>query len=127
MDNPAVAHPMIPIQPEPAQAPGCSACVHAERDTTCRGALGQECIAPMLVGPRAEIDRLMRALGEALGFRADAEAALPVTALRVEPGEVELTLNVAPHCGGASLVQRAFETLRGLLPDTDIYVACALP
>jgi hypothetical protein len=35
---------------------------------------------------------------------------------------VELRLAVPTDCGGALLADTAFQTLRGLLPDTDIYV-----
>jgi hypothetical protein len=35
---------------------------------------------------------------------------------------VELQLAVDPRCGGAELADAAFQTLRRLLPDTDIYV-----
>lgn len=116
----------IPIHAaDPSPAAGCSACLHTAQALTCRSALGQDCIAPRLDGPRPEVDRLMQALGDALGFRVDADDPVPVTALRVEPGEVELTLAFAPQCGGGSLAMRAFETLRGLLPDTDIYVGHA--
>jgi hypothetical protein len=112
----------IPIHDHDSPGDGCSACVHADHAPMCRAVLGQDCIAPQLSGPRDEVDRLMRALGSALGFRLDADQPIPVAALRVEPGEVELTLAVAPHCGGASLASQAFDTLRSLLPDTDIYV-----
>ena len=38
------------------------------------------------------------------------------------PGEVDLRLAVARCHGGAALCDSAFQTLRSLLPDTDIYV-----
>ena len=44
-----------------------------------------------------------------------------VRALRVQAGEVELTLDYGRGCA-SDLAERAFQTLRGLLPDTDIYV-----
>lgn len=117
--------PTIPIRVDPQAEQACPACVHAATASACRSAFGQTCVAPALIGPRAEIDRLMQALGEALGFRANAEDPMPVSALRIEPGEVELTLQVTATCGGRSLATRAFETLRRLLPDTDIYVGIA--
>lgn len=114
---------MITIHPDrDDDDASCSACVHGRAETVCRAVLGQDCIAPELSGPRDQIDRLMSALAGALGFRLDAEEAIPVAALHVEPGEVALTLTVAPHCGGAGLAAQAFDTLRALLPDTDIYV-----
>ena len=45
--------------------------------------------------------------------------------LRVLPGEVELQLALSRRCGGNDLAERAFQTLRSLLPDTDIYVTPA--
>ena len=41
--------------------------------------------------------------------------------LRVQAGEVVLTLDYGRGCA-SDLAERAFQTLRGLLPDTDIYV-----
>lgn len=117
-----MARPTITIHRQQSAGAGCSACAHDDAVAVCRAALGQDCIAPQLTGPHDEIDRLMRALAGALGFRLDANEAIPVAALHVEPGEVSLTLAVAPRCGGASLAAQAFDTLRGLLPDTDIYV-----
>jgi hypothetical protein len=122
-DNSPMAHPTITIHADQGDHPGsCSACVHGRAQTVCRAVLGQDCIAPELSGPRDEIDRLMNALAGALGFRLDAEEAIPVAALHVEPGEVALTLAAAPRCGDAGLAAQAFDTLRALLPDTDIYV-----
>ena len=115
--------PTIPIHSQDSGSEGCGACVHGDDSAAvCRAMLGQDCIAPQLSGPRDEIDRLMGALAQTLGFRVDGPDAMPVAALRVEPGEVSLTLTVAPRCGGVSLAALAFDTLRGLLPDTDIYV-----
>ncbi len=118
-----MAHSTIAIHAEHGHHAGsCSACVHGRAETVCRAVLGQDCIAPELSGPRDEIERLMNALAAALGFRLDVEEAIPVAALRVEPGEVALTLAAASRCGGAGLAAQAFDTLRALLPDTDIYV-----
>ena len=68
----------------------------------------------------------MAALAPRLGFEMapDAGAGL-VRALAVSPGEVTLELAVSRHCGGQELVDTAFQTLRTLLPDTDIYVTPA--
>jgi hypothetical protein len=48
-----------------------------------------------------------------------------VRALRLEDGEAELILTLAPRCGGQVLADCAFQTLRRMLPDTDIYVSCS--
>jgi hypothetical protein len=66
----------------------------------------------------------MAALAPGLGISADANqgAVGLVRSLQVLPGEVTLQLAVGRQCGGLALAEAAFETLRGLLPDTDIYV-----
>jgi len=85
--------------------------------------VGEEGAAPQLSGPADEVQRLLGALGRQLGYPADGAGLVRV--LRVQPGEVDLQLAVA-HChGGAALCDSAFQTLRGLLPDTDIYVSPA--
>ena len=46
-----------------------------------------------------------------------------VKSLRIEGGEAELTVTFPPSCGaGQRLADAAFQALRGLLPDTDVYV-----
>jgi hypothetical protein len=80
------------------------------------------CGDPDLHGPPAEVERLLAALKAGNDGRLLSEVLL---SLRVEPGEVELRLSVARRCGGAKLADSAFQTLRRLLPDTDIYVTHA--
>lgn len=48
-----------------------------------------------------------------------------VHSLTVADGAAELKLAVASRCAGAHLVDAAFQALRRLLPDTDIYVSSA--
>lgn len=114
----------IPIQSHQAAA-GCGACLHGDDGApVCRSLPGDACAAPELSGPADELQRLMTALAPLLG-RGEG-AALPmdsrlVRALHVQPGEVALQLAVGRDCG-AALADSAFQTLRGLLPDTDIYV-----
>ena len=110
-----------------AAQPGCGACQHNSGTPVCRAALGEGCAAPRLQGSPPDLRRLMIALGPALGFAADvADAgAGVVVSLSVQPGEVDLCLAAGLHCGGAALADAAFQTLRGLLPDTDIYVNSA--
>ncbi len=80
--------------------------------------------APRLVGDQAELQRVLAALQAAIG--ADFGAPLPCGAwlreLRLEHDEAELAL--APGIGSKAVdfAQTAFDTLRQLLPDTDIYV-----
>jgi len=114
----AAAH-TIPIHNASA-APGCGGCVqHADSGPLCRVVLGAPCAAPQLTGPADELQRLLTALTPLLGA---AQTSGLVRALHVQPGEVELQLSLRADCGGAQLADSAFQTLRGLLPDTDIYV-----
>ena len=100
-------------------APGCGGCVQgADSGPVCRVALGQACEAPLLSGPADQVQRLLAALAPLLGASGDGL----VRALHVQPGEVELQLGLRADCGGAVLADSAFQLLRGLLPDTDIYV-----
>ena len=119
----------ITIQNAAPEVLGCGHCLHADSAApVCRTVRGDASEAPQLSGPADEVQRLMAALAPALGFDGEsgprAGAGL-VRALKLLPGEVELQLAVGRHCGGATLADSAFETLRGLLPDTDIYVTLA--
>ena len=107
--------------------PGCGACLHDIGTPACRATLGEDCAAPRLQGSPPDLRRVMSALGPTLGFAADAvdAGAGVVVSLSVQPGEVDLCLAAGLHCGGAALADAAFQTLRGLLPDTDIYVNSA--
>lgn len=119
----------IPIVPEAAHAAseGCGACLHSAAGPVCRSAQGARCIAPDLLGPPALIRQVLSELERELAVEADGDLASTglIHALKLQDGEAELTLGVAPHCGGALLADAAFQTLRRLLPDTDIYVTCA--
>jgi hypothetical protein len=115
----------IPIQPAAsACAPaggsrGCGGCVQgASSGPVCRSALGEPCVAPALSGPADALARLRHALAPVLGAL---ESGL-VRALHVADGEVELQLALRADCGGAALADSAFQVLRSMLPDTDIYV-----
>ena len=111
----------IPIQGA-APAGACGHCNHGNADdnTSCHFARALPPTAPHLTGPADVLDRLLAALARQPGFEAGTTGL--VRALKVQPGEVELQLSVGRHCGGAELTDTAFHTLRGLLPDTDIYV-----
>ena len=107
-------------RPAPA-VPACGGCLHdPARGPVCREMVDQPCHAPQLSGPADQLARLMAALVAQLGCAPD--GAGMVRSLRLQPGEVELRLAVPAHCAGAELADTAFQTLRGLLPDTDIYV-----
>jgi hypothetical protein len=107
-----------------APQPGCGTCLHTSGKPVCRTAPGQACAAPRLQGSAADVHKVMAALGPVLGFdacAADAGTGV-VLSLSVKPGEVDLHLVAGRHCGGAALADAAFQALRGLLPDTDLYV-----
>ena len=107
-----------------APATGCGVCTHSTADgPVCSVVMGEDCAAPRLSGPPDELQRLLGALGQQLGYPADGAGL--VQALHVLPGEVDLRLAVARCHGGAALCDSAFQTLRSLLPDTDIYVTPA--
>lgn len=117
----------IPILPADAGAVaacapvgGCGGCVHGASDgPVCRSLLGEPCAAPTLTGPADELARLLTALTPVLGTL---DGSSLVRSLTVQDGEVELQLALRADCGGAALADSAFQVLRGMLPDTDIYV-----
>ena len=112
----------IPIH-DANSAPGCGSCLHgAGSGPACRSMPGEACDAPQFTGPADELARLQQALTPLLGAL---ERSGLVRALHVQDGEVELQLAVRADCGGAALANDAFQTLRSLLPDTDIYVRLA--
>jgi hypothetical protein len=83
--------------------------------------------APLLLGDTARLQRLVGALQSTLdaqiGLREPAGAWL--RELRLGGDEAGLSLAPGlPYCGH-ELAQAAFEALRRLLPDTDIYVRTA--
>lgn len=123
MDSMEDAHRTIAILDveAAAAAPHCGACSHdPARGPMCQSVADAAGQAPQLSGPADQVARLMAALTTAL--RGAPDGAGLVRSLRLQPGEVELRLAVLPHCGGAVLAEAAFQTLRGLLPDTDIFV-----
>ena len=107
-----------------AAQPGCGGCLHDSIAPVCRAVLGEACAAPRLAGLPQDVRRVMAALGLTLGFDADvADAGAGVVrSLSVQPGEVDLSLVAGRQCGGSALADAAFQALRSLLPDTDIYV-----
>lgn len=112
--------PILPADPACAPAGGCGGCVHgSSAGPVCRSLLGEPCAAPTLTGPADELARLLTALTPVLGTL---ESSGLVRALTVQDGEVELQLALPADCGGAALADSAFQVLRGMLPDTDIYV-----
>ncbi len=115
--------PIRPANPGTSPVAGCGGCVHGDgKVAVCRATLGEACEAPQFSGPADELTRLLTALAPVLGAP---ETGGLVRALHVQDGEVELQLALRADCGGAALADSAFQTLRSLLPDTDIYVVPA--
>ena len=119
---------------QPAQGPasvtaggGCGGCLSSTSGPQCRAHLsGEACAHPQLAGRMDELLRVMQELNREV---VDPEAGRGIVdlqwvrSLRIQDGEAELTLSFAPVCGpGKELSESAFQTLRRLLPDTDVYV-----
>lgn len=92
----------------------------------CRVGVAPGHAGPELRGDPATLARVMAALRQDLAALDDDERSLGadelVHALHLQDGEAELVLAVAQRCGGVALADQAFQTLRRLLPDTDLYV-----
>lgn len=105
----------------------CGGCLSSDGGPQCRAHVtGEPCAHPHLTGQSALIRQVLEALNRQV---VDPDAGLGIVdlqwvqGLRIEDGEAELTLSFAPVCGPAKeLSETAFQTLRRLLPDTDVYV-----
>jgi metal-sulfur cluster biosynthetic enzyme len=128
----AQQHPLILIHAaDPgahAEASACGGCDGAPADTACAAQpdlFSRRCAAPQLQG---DPGLLQQALAALRGVREPVQGGDLVTlqlvlALRVEGGEAELTLTYPAGCGAARLMaEDAFQVLRRVLPDTDVYV-----
>lgn len=116
---------IIPIHAQPATTgPGCGDCLHSAAGPVCRSDLGELADRPELSGPADQLQQVLAALDASLALQTGGGlmGSGLVRALHLRDGEADLTLAVAPRCGGALLADTAFQTLRRLLPDTDIYV-----
>jgi hypothetical protein len=118
------AQQTIPIHSSTETA-GCGGCGHGDGLAACRMPTGQPCPPAELIGPQEDLQRVLLALGKRLGFAPQAPEQAGVRALRLAPGEAELQLALPAHCAGIEMAETAFDTLRRLLPDTDIYVTRA--
>lgn len=120
------------LQPaqDPAAVPsagGCGSCLSSSSGPQCRAHVtGEACSHPLLAGRQDELLRVMQGLNRQV---VDPDAGLGIVdlqwvrSLRIQDGEAELTLSFAPVCGpGKDLSESAFQALRRLLPDTDVYV-----
>lgn len=107
---------------------GCGACLSSAAGPVCRTTLCPDAHPQRFEGPPELVRQLVAELDAALAVqRPDAPEATTslVHSLCLADGEAELTLAVASRCAGAHLVDAAFQALRRLLPDTDIYVSSA--
>ena len=113
--------------PAAAGSSACGGCLTSAQGPQCRAHVsGEACTHPDLAG-RQEL--IAQVLGELNRSVVDPDAGRGIVdlqwvrGLRIEDGEAELTLSFAPVCGpGKELSESAFQTLRRLLPDTDVYV-----
>ena len=110
-----------------ATTSGCGGCLASASGPRCRSQVtGEACADPQLAGRRELVDQVLQELNRQV---VDPEAGRGIVdlqwvqSLRIEGDEAELTLSFAPVCGPAkALADSAFQTLRRLLPDTDVYV-----
>jgi metal-sulfur cluster biosynthetic enzyme len=125
-----VAMPTIWMQAAEAAPParaGCGGCLSSAEGPQCRAHVtGEACAHPQLAGQNEVLAQLLQELNRTV-VDPDAGRGIVdlqwVKALRVQDGEAELTLSFAAVCGPAKeLSESAFQTLRRLLPDTDVYV-----
>ena len=118
--------PTLWLQPT-VTSPGCGGCVASEAGPRCRSQVsGETCLHPALAGRTELLTQVLQQLNRDV---VDPEAGLGIVelhwvkALRIQDGEAELTLCFSPTCGvGKELAESAFQSLRRLLPDTDVYV-----
>ncbi|MBK1614131.1 hypothetical protein CKO44_11695 [Rubrivivax gelatinosus] len=106
--------------------PGCGGCQPSH--SGCGGGFGRPCTSPELRGQpelvRCVLDSLRGVVDVDGGNIVDRQL---VKALRIDDGEAELTVSFAPSCGiGRDLAEGAFQTLRRVLPNTDVYVRHAV-
>jgi hypothetical protein len=119
----SVAARTIPIQPA-QPSPGCGRCMSDGQGERLCGVVLDRCeAAPELSGPPDQVSRVLSALVARTGCAPDGSGL--VRRLLLREGEADLQLSVASHCGGVALADGAFQALRGLLPDPDIFVTFA--
>jgi len=120
------AHAVVWMHSAPVPA-GCGGCLSTDAGPKCRAHVhGQSCAHPNLAGRMDMLHRVLDALDRDV---VDPDSGRGIVALqwvkslRIDHGEAELTVTFAPQCGtGQEMAGEAFDTLRRLLPDTDIYV-----
>jgi hypothetical protein len=104
-------------------AEGCGHCLPSAAGKVCVGDYGQPCARPRLEGDPALLQRVLDALRDVSDAEGNLVDGQRVAALRIAGGEAELTLAFPAGCGQARwLAEDAFQVLRRVLPDTDVYV-----
>jgi hypothetical protein len=81
--------------------------------------------APRLVGDAPRARSVLGALEAAVQQRARCEPGTWLDEFRLGPDEATLALRTDLGCDPVMVAQAAFDVLRRLLPDTDIYVGAA--
>ena len=112
---------------QPAPEGGCGDCLPSASGPRCQVHFGgKPCPHPQLAGCAELIGRVMDELDRSVVVPDAGRGIVElqwVQSLRIEDGEAELTLTFPTHCGpGRQLADSAFQTLRRLLPDTDVYI-----
>lgn len=109
----------IPI----ASPPGCGACVSPQRACVHHPG-GAEAPAPRLSGDPLRIEQLLARLAPQMDevFGHPVSPGLWLASLSLSPGQAHLALapNLACHAG--IVAERAFDAMRQVLPDTDLYI-----
>ena len=105
----------------------CGGCLTTEGTPVCRSQLAvQACGRPQLAGDDGLLQQVLQALHAGVVDPASGRGIVElqwVRTLRIGDGEADLVLGFAPSCGpGRTMTEHAFQTLRRLLPDTDVYV-----
>ena len=102
---------------------GCAHCLPSAGGKVCVADYGQPCAQPRLQGDPALLQRVLDALRTVHDDQGNLVDGRRVAALRIADGEAELTLAFPAACGQArGLADDAFQVLRRVLPDTDVYV-----
>lgn len=112
-----------PVQP----SSGCGGCVASDAGPRCRTQVtGECCLHPELAGRSEQLAQVLQQLNRDVVDPGAGQGIVDlhwVKALRIQDGEAELTLSFVPACGaGKQMAESAFQSLRRLLPDTDVYV-----
>ena len=135
-DSAGMAHSTTPFWIHPADAASatagataapCTGCAPADGGTACHDVLGGvPCTAPRLTGAADTLQRALHSLRQVSVGSDDSLNIVDmqlVASLHIDEGEAELTVTFPLRCGNAMQVaEGAFQALRHLLPDTDVYV-----